>query len=107
MKWKGWTNGILGSWLFITAFLALNAKGNMWNDLIVGVIVAIAAFTMLNEKPWHGWTAGIFGLWLIVASFIPGLLSGPGLLWNNIIVGGVIAFAGFASLSSDSGRATK
>lgn len=101
MTWKGWTNGVLGLWLLLAAFLGMGPKGNFWNDLIVGIIVAIVGFGMVQGKPWQGWTAGIFGLWLIVAAFIPGFLSSAGLIWNNIIVGLIVAIAGFAALKSE------
>jgi hypothetical protein len=98
MAWKGWTNGILGFWLFITAFLGFSANGNLWNDLIVGIAVAVVGFAMVQEKSWQGWTSGILGLWLIIAAFIPNLVGGAGLVGNNIIVGLAVAIAGFAAL---------
>jgi uncharacterized membrane protein YccC len=98
MTWKAWTTGILGLWLLVAAFLNLGRTGNLWNDLAVGIIVAVVGFWMVREKPWQGWVAGLLGLWTIIAAFIPGLLTGSGLLWNNVIVGAVIALAGFAAL---------
>lgn len=100
MTWKAWTTGILGLWLLAAAFLPLGQTGNLWNDLVVGVIVAIAGFAMARQTPWQGWVAGLLGLWTIIAAFIPGLLSGPGLLWNNVIVGAAIALAGFTALGA-------
>jgi len=71
--------------------------GNLWNDLIVGVIVGIAGFTMIKEKSWQGWTAGILGIWLIIAAFIPSLQAHAGNMWNCIIVGVLLMVAGFGA----------
>jgi hypothetical protein len=101
MKWKGWTNGVLGLWVLLAAFLQIGPKGNFWNDVIVGIIIAIVGFGMVQGKPWQGWTTGLLGLWLIIAAFIPGLVSGSGLIWNNTIVGLIVAVAGFMAVSSE------
>lgn len=100
--WQAWTNGILGLWLFIAAFLSFTPKGNMWDDLIVGIIVGIAGFTMIKAKAWQGWTAGILGIWLIIAAFIPGLQAHVGNMWNGIIVGILLMIAGFGALGKKS-----
>lgn len=98
--WQAWTNGLLGLWLFIAAFLPFSTMGNLWDNLIVGVIVAIAGYTMAKEKSWQGWIAGLLGVWLIIAAFIPELLSHTGNMWNAIIVGILLMIAGFNALQS-------
>jgi len=104
--WQAWTNGILGVWLFIAAFLSFSATGNLWDNLIVGVITGIAGFTMIKEKNWQGWTAGILGVWLIIAAFIPQLQSHVGNMWNGIIVGGLLMIAGFGAFDNGTHPAT-
>ena len=47
--WQGWTVGILGIWGIIAPFIIKTKTGNMWNDIIVGVIVAIAGFAALGK----------------------------------------------------------
>ena len=96
--WQGWTTGILGIWLFIAAFLNLTPTGNLWDNLIVGIVVAIAGFAMLKAKPWQGWTAGLLGLWLIIAAFVPSLQQHAANLWNDAIVGILFMIAGFGAL---------
>jgi len=98
--WQAWTNGIIGLWLFIAAFLPFSATGNLWDNLIVGVIAGIAGYTMIKEKNWQGWTAGILGIWLIIAAFIPELVSHTGNMWNAGIVGILLMIAGFGALQS-------
>ncbi len=104
MKWKAWTIGILGLWLALVPFLQWGSEAHRWNDLTVGVIVTIVGFAAARAKPWQGWTAGILGLWAIVAAFVPSLLSGTGLMWNNVIVGLLMAVAGFAALGGGEER---
>ena len=49
-SWQGWLSVIMGVWLAIAAFIpGLQAHtGNLWNDLISGIIVAIAGFAALG-----------------------------------------------------------
>ena len=45
--WQNWVNFALGIWLVIAAFIpgiTASKSGSLWNDLIVGVLVAIFAF---------------------------------------------------------------
>ena len=101
--WKSWTNGILGTWLVVTAFLSFSPTGNMWNNLIVGLIVGIIGFAMIKEKPWQGWTAGIVGTWVFIAAFIPALQLHMPNLWNDLLSGILIAVAGYGALGNMSG----
>ncbi len=43
-------NGILGIWLIIAAFLHLTASANLWNYLIVGILVTIFGFWGASAK---------------------------------------------------------
>lgn len=45
-KWEGWTAGLLGVWLIIAAFIPglVQGAGLFLNDLLVGGVVALAAF---------------------------------------------------------------
>lgn len=97
---KAWTNGILGTWLFIAAFLNFSPTGNMWDNLIVGIIVAILGFAMVKEKAWQGWTAGIVSVWLVIAAFVPSLQLTTANMWNDVISGLLIAIAGYGAIES-------
>jgi len=96
--WQGVIAGILGIWGIISAFLIKARTGNFWNDLIVGIVVAVMGFAMVGKKAWQGWTAVILGIWWIIAGFIQGLTTGTGNLVNDIVVGIIVAIAGFAAL---------
>lgn len=51
-SWQGWTAGILGIWLIVASFIPSlrTYTPNLWNDLITGVLVAIAGFAALGGK---------------------------------------------------------
>jgi uncharacterized BrkB/YihY/UPF0761 family membrane protein len=95
MQAKRWTLGILGLWLILAAFLTLGSTGHLWNDVIVGAVVALTSLTVGERGGWS-WLAGLAGVWLIVAGFIPVLVTGTGLIWNNLIVGALVTTAGLA-----------
>ena len=98
--WQAWTNAALGIWIFIAAFLNFSPLGNLWDNLIVGVVATIAGFTMINQKSWQGWLAGIMGIWLVIAAFIPGLQAQSGNMWNDMISGILLMIAGFGAIES-------
>ncbi len=102
--WQAWVNGLLGVWLFIAAFLNLGAKGNLWDDLIVGIIVAFVGYLMIKDKPWQAWLSIIVGIWLIIAAFIPSLVVGAGNMWNLIISGVLVMIGGFGALGGGSSQ---
>jgi len=100
MSWKTWTTAIVGLWLLLAAFLGFTPQANLWNDLIVGSVAIVAGFGLIRTKPRQGWIAGVLGAWLVVAAFVPSFVSGAGLVWNNAIVGTLIALSGFAAVGS-------
>lgn len=96
--WQAWTIAILGLWLMVAAFLGFDPTVNLWNNLLVGLIVAIVGYTLVKKKPWQAWVSMVVGVWMIIAAFIPSLTSGQGYLWNDLISGLVIAIGGFGAL---------
>jgi len=99
--WQAWTNVILGVWLVIAAFIPMSTTANLWDNLIVGIIVAVAGFAMAKVKAWQGWLAGIIGIWLVIAAFIPALLTHTGNMWNALIAGILLLVAGYGALKKE------
>lgn len=95
----GWINGILGLWMIVTPFLAFSGVGYFWNDLIIGIVVAVIGLSFVRPRPWQAWVSILAGLWLAVVAFVPAIALG-GLFWNNILSGIVIAVAGFSAMSA-------
>lgn len=97
--WQGWMNGILGAWLFLTAFFNFSGTVDMWTYIIIGVLTAVFGLAMAEDKPWQGWLTGITGFWLIVSAFIPSLLTHAGYEWNAIISGILLMAGGFGAIN--------
>lgn len=83
-----------GIWLILAPFILgyTEIVQALWNDIIVGVIVAVIAalrvFTPVRSN-WLSWVNVILGFWLIVAPFILGYpIATP--RWNDIILGIII-----------------
>jgi hypothetical protein len=112
MRPNGTIIGILGLLLIVAGIIGLGSVGNVWSHVIVGIIVSVLGFAMASTTPAHGISTGILGLWMIFSAFIPGLRSGAGARWDHIIVGVILAIAGFstprrlATSSSDFRRAS-
>lgn len=98
-KWLAGLNAILGLWLITAAFVFGVAGAAMWNAIIVGGTIALLGWynysrtTDGNEVSLGA--AGVnvlLGLWVIVAPFLfnPGTTA----LWNDVIVGALVALFG-------------
>lgn len=98
VSWQAWTIAILGLWLILAAFLKFNSTANLWNNLLVGLIVGIIGSLIIKQKKWQSWVSIILGIWMIIAAFIPLLKADQGYLWNDVISGTIIAIGGFGAL---------
>ena len=106
MKANSWIIAIVSLWVIVSALIGFTPIFILWSNLLSGAVIAIAGFSYAKEKPEFGWIAGILGLWILVSGFIPGLQTAPGLLWNGIITGAVVAIDGFSAMGSQSGSHT-
>jgi uncharacterized membrane protein len=97
MRPNGAIIGILGVWLMIAGIIGISRAAYIWNDWIVGIIVAVLGFSMAGSARAQGIVAGILGLWMIASAFIPSLNSGPGTRWDDVLVGVILAIAGFTA----------
>jgi len=95
MRAKGTIIGLLGVWLIVAAIWRFFQIGEIWSDLLIGIVTAILGFSMVGSRPLNAWVAGIAGLWMIASAFIPGLHAGGGILVNNVITGLVLVVTGF------------
>ena len=93
-QWKDAGNLVLGLWLAISPW-ALSYAGEFrpaWNAHIVGVIIAIAALAALTAfQQWEEWVNAALGAWLIVSPYLLGFSALTSALWNQIIVGLLVA----------------
>jgi hypothetical protein len=89
-------NILLGIWLIIAPWVLGYAHiyRAQSNDIIVGIIVAVVAairtFGGFATRGWS-WVNMLAGIWLIIAPFVLGYNNTTRPLWNDIILGIVIA----------------
>ncbi len=89
-------NIIAGIWLIIASWVLgySNLSRPLWNDVILGIAVAvIAAIRLWAGRPyaWLSWVNFILGLWLIISPWVLGYSGNRTALWNNVILGIIVA----------------
>lgn len=89
-------NIIAAIWLILSPFLLgyYELQAAIWNDIIVGVIVLGLGWARVANPfyaPGFSWANAVLGLWLILAPFALNYSAMPTPLWNDVIVGVVIA----------------
>lgn len=104
MKRRNWMIALLGIWefgdilaLFTPGFGKIQAF--VWNHSVVGLILAVVGFwaartSNTGTARTMNWIAVAAGVWLIVSSYVlryPVVTAG---LWNDIIVGAMVAALG-------------
>ena len=98
-----WLNIILGIWVLISPFVVQFAQlsAATWNNVIVGIVIAILAIirTSVPRQTGWSWVNVILGIWMIISPFALGAMT-TAVLWNNIILGIVIALIATGSASS-------
>jgi len=97
-KTLSWVVVVLGVWEFIAAFVLgyLASTAALWDAIILGIaLVVLAGWAALSNQTATikslSWVNTVLGVWLIIAPFILGYSKLTGALWNDIIVGIVVA----------------
>src|SRR6188472_343428 len=98
-----WLNIALGIWVIISPFVVQFSQlpAAMWNNVIVGIVVAVLAIirTSVRSQTAWSWANVILGIWMIISPFALGVMTAA-ILWNNIILGIVIALVATGSATS-------
>jgi SPW repeat len=98
-----WINIVLGIWVIISPFVVQFTRfpAAMWNNVIVGIVIAALAIirTSVPRQTGWSWANVILGIWMIISPFALGAMT-TAILWNNIILGIVIALIATGSASS-------
>jgi hypothetical protein len=104
-------NIIAGIWTIISPWVYgfYNGVGNVWNSVIVGIVIAIFAairFFGTAGTVWLSWINALLGIWLILSPWIYGFTDNTGRKWNSVIVGIVVlvlsVWSAVATSSSES-----
>lgn len=104
-------NILAGLWLIISPFVLGYSmlRNTMWNDIIVGIIIAVIAAAKVSRArnvQWLSWVNAVLGVWLILSPFIFGASGNTRVLYNEIIVGiVVVVLAAWSALSTRGTRA--
>jgi hypothetical protein len=108
-QWKDASNLVLGLWLAISPW-ALSYAGELRparNAHIVGVIIAIAALAALTAfQQWEEWVNAALGAWLILSPYLLGFSALTSALWNQIIVGLLVAILAIWAAMTTSEQST-
>lgn len=100
MKGSAWLIGAAGAWLAASPFLGFVPPDTRWNDLAVGVIVAVLGVKVVRAKRTYGWVAAALGVWLLgVASL--SAKAALGAVWHDVAVGAVLVVAGLVGVASE------
>src|SRR5262249_2435052 len=82
---------LCGIWLLMAPFVLgySNLQVAMWNDIILGILVAAIGLIRAFGGGWAGatWIAGLLGVWLIIAPFVLNYGDNPTAKWNDVIMG--------------------
>ena len=106
-KWLSAVIAVLGLWMIVQAFLFDLVATQMWNDVIVGALLAaVGAYNYYRRSDEQlgnlgaAAVAALLGLWLIAAPFVFGADTGFAEavnelgFWNDIVVGLLALAAG-------------
>jgi hypothetical protein len=101
----GVINFFVGIWVLISPFIIgfSGFRQFMLNNIIVGIVVlVVSAVQAWGEARTGGlsWINLILGLWLIVTAFTFNAQGLPGIVWNQIISGAIVAILAAVSVFS-------
>lgn len=97
-------------WLIFAPFILgySGVTAAVWNDIIVGIVIGVLAISRTTREgvkvAWPSWVNVILGIWLIFAPFILGYSTNTAALWNDIILGIIVAVLATWSGVSTPGR---
>lgn len=102
-----WLNVLLGIWVIISPFVLAFGPfpAAIWNNVATGGVVTILALisTSMPRQPGWSWTNMLVGIWLLISPFalgFAGATAGAAALWNNVILGIIIAAVGWANAAT-------
>ncbi|MFC4543372.1 SPW repeat protein [Halosolutus amylolyticus] len=101
---------VLGAWVAVSVLIYDVAAATLWNNLLVGAVVFIAAgynyYRLTNDVPLSVGGAALvalLGIWLIIAPALLGM--GTGAFWSTLVTGLLIAgLAGYNAYEAREAR---
>jgi hypothetical protein len=104
-RWQDIANLVLGLWLALSPWALgfITENSATWNAQIVGLAIAVLALAALWAfQKWYEWANAALGAWLIVSPDILGFVTLQAAMWNQAIVGILVAALAFwSALTTD------
>lgn len=105
-KTLSWLVAIAGVWGVIAPFILgfTDSKTILWNSIITGAaLIILGVWAAISDQETTvktlDWIKAILGVWLIIAPFVLNFSTVTAALWNDIILGIVVAvLSGWAAL---------
>lgn len=97
MRWVSGFVALVGAWIAVSPVLYAPSEVALWNNVLVGVAIAIVAsagFLLVWDRDVTNVAAAslvaLLGIWTILAPLVVGFQE-PGLAWSNVGAGAVVA----------------
>ena len=92
-----WIVALVGLWVLASSLVGLAPSQQALNNWAIAAILAGTACLRLDASRGHlpGLAALGAATWLVLAGFRLSLLRPPGLYWNSLVVGLLLAVTGF------------
>jgi hypothetical protein len=95
----------LGIWVLISPFVLGHRQSSafLWNNIAVGIVLGLLAPARSSGADARGrtvWFNVLLGIWLIISPFVLGFFHLMAPMWNNVIVGIVVALVGVGSANA-------
>jgi hypothetical protein len=90
-------NIILGIWFLISAWIygyAAASQAMVWNYVVVGALIAIFGimrYATPHSRIGFSWVNVVLGVWALISPWIYGYAGDMPRVWNDVIVGIVVA----------------
>ena len=117
-RWQDAVNLLLGLWLIASpvtfgltrtdlsqfptgAAMTISTGAAAYNMWVVGIIVAVAAAAaLISFHVWEEWVNAVLGLWLIVSPWLMGYGVNFGFVWNQVLMGLIVATLAIWAMAS-------
>jgi hypothetical protein len=96
-----WTNLVLGLVLACAAFALGGLSTAVWDAAVVGILIACcSAIALTRYGAWAEWTNVVLGCWAVIAPWVLGFSGAQTAMWTHVVIGICVACIAAAQLFS-------
>jgi len=94
---------LIGLWYIISPWVlgAYNASpGNAWNNVVVGILIAVFAAARMNDRvglAWAAWLDALLGAWAFFSPWIYGYTPNTARFVNSLCCGAAVFLLSMAA----------